>query len=112
MALFNKEAGEEGEGEEVIEEGEEVIKEGEEEDLTKLSGKEKGKRMAAEASKKKGSYQDPDAIGNYASKRGRYIKMAERLGLADPDLRKKPIRNQVMIGKNGRVKRTAAGLAL
>ena len=61
-----------------------------EEDLTQLSGKEKGKRMAAEAQKTKGSYQDPEATGSYASKRGRQIKMAERLGLADPDLRKKP----------------------
>ena len=90
MALFNKEAGEEVEGEEVIKEGEEVIKEGEEEDLTKLSGKEKGKRMKEEAQKKKGSYQSPEAEGSYASKRGRMIGMAEKLGLADPKLKDKP----------------------
>ena len=81
-ALFNKEAGED----EVIEE--EV--EGEEEDLTKLSGKEKGIRMKEEAQKKEGSYQDPEAKGSYASKRGRMIKMAEKLGLADPKLKDKP----------------------
>ena len=77
--LFNKEADDvEGEGEV------------EEEDLTQLSGKEKGKRMKEEAQKKKGSYQDPEATGSYASKRGRMIRKAEELGLADPDLKDKP----------------------
>ena len=61
-----------------------------EEDETKLSGKEKGKRMKEEAQKKKGSYQDPEATGSYASKRGRMIRKAEELGLADPDLKDKP----------------------
>ena len=79
-ALFNKEA-----GDEVEVEGEEV-----EEDLTKLSGKEKGKRMKEEAQKKQGSYSDPEATGSYASKRGRMIGMAEKLGLADPKLKDKP----------------------
>ena len=83
-ALFNEAA--EGEGDEEVE----VEGEVEEEDLTKLSGKEKGKKFKEEAQKKTGSYQDPDAIGNYASKRGRMIKMAERLGLADPKLKDKP----------------------
>ena len=50
-ALFNEAA--EGEGDEEVE----VEGEVEEEDLTKLSGKEKGKRMKEEALKKKGSYQ-------------------------------------------------------
>ena len=60
------------------------------EDETQLSGKEKGKRMKEEAQKKKGSYQDPEATGSYGSKRGRMIKRAEELGLADPDLKDKP----------------------
>ena len=76
--LFNKEAGDD--------EGEVEV----EEDLTQLSGKEKGKRMKEEAQKKKGSYQDPEATGSYASKRGRMIRKAEELGLADPDLKDKP----------------------
>ena len=76
--LFNKEAGDD--------EGEVEV----EEDLTQLSGKEKGKRMKEEALKKKGSYQDPEATGSYASKRGRMIGMAEKLGLADPKLKDKP----------------------
>ncbi len=78
-ALFNKEA-----GNEVEVEGEEV-----EEDLTKLSGKEKGKRMKEEAQKKKGSYQDPEATGSYASKRGRIIRRLKEEGKItdkpDPD---------------------------
>ena len=77
--LFNKEAGDD--------EGEEII---DLEDETKLSGKEKGKRMKEEAQKKKGSYQDPEATGSYASKRGRMIGMAEKLGLADKGLKDKP----------------------
>ena len=76
--LFNKEAGDD--------EGEVEV----EEDLTQLSGKEKGKKMKEEAQKKKGSYQDPEATGSYASKRGRMIRKAEELGLADPDLKDKP----------------------
>ena len=76
--LFNKEAGDD--------EGEVEV----EEDLTQLSGKEKGKRMKEDAQKKKGSYQDPEATGSYASKRGRMIRKAEELGLADPDLKDKP----------------------
>ena len=75
--LFNKEA-------------DDVEGEVEEEDLTQLSGKEKGKRMKEEAQKKKGSYQSPEATGSYASKRGRMIGMAEKLGLADPKLKDKP----------------------
>ena len=81
--LFNKEADDvEGEGEVEVEE----------EDLKNLSGKEKGKRMAAEAQKTKGSYQEKEgkATGSYGSKRGRMIGMAERLGLADPKLKDKP----------------------
>ena len=76
MALFNKEAGDEGEGE----------------DETKLSGKEKEKEMSAESQETKGSYQDTEgkATGSYGSKRGRMIKRAEELGLADPDLKDKP----------------------
>ena len=79
--LFNKEAGDD--------EGEEII---DLEDETKLSGKEKGERMKEEAQKKKGSYQDKEgkATGSYASKRGRMIRRAEELGLADPDLKDKP----------------------
>ena len=77
--LFNKEA-DDVEGEVEVEE----------EDLTQLSGKEKGKKMKEEAQKKKGSYQDPEATGSYASKRGRMIRRAEELGLADPDLKDKP----------------------
>ena len=79
--LFNKEA-DDVEGEVEVEE----------EDLKNLSGKEKGKRMAAEAQKTTGSYQDKEgkATGNYGSKRGRMIGMAERLGLADPKLKDKP----------------------
>ena len=77
--LFNKEA-DDVEGEVEVEE----------EDLTQLSGKEKGKKMKEEAQKKKGSYQDPEATGSYASKRGRMIRKAEELGLADPDLKDKP----------------------
>jgi hypothetical protein len=61
-----------------------------EEDETQLSGKEKGKRMKEEAQKKKGSYQSPEATGSYASKRGRMIGMAEKLGLADPKLKDEP----------------------
>ena len=76
--LFNKEA-DDVEGEVEVEE-----------DLKNLSGKEKGKRMKEEAQKKKGSYQDPEATGSYASKRGRMIRKAEELGLADPDLKDKP----------------------
>ena len=76
--LFNKEA-DDVEGEVEVEE-----------DLTKLSGKEKGKRMKEEAQKKEGSYSDPEAKGNYASKRGRMIGMAEKLGLADKGLKDKP----------------------
>jgi hypothetical protein len=72
--LFNKEA-DEGEVEE---------------DLTQLSGKEKGKKMKEEAQKKKGSYQSPEATGSYASKRGRMIGMAEKLGLADKKLKDEP----------------------
>ena len=76
MALFNKEAGDEGEGE----------------DETKLSGKEKEKEMSAEAQETKGSYQEKEgkATGSYGSKRGRMIRRAEELGLADPDLKDKP----------------------
>ena len=79
--LFNKEAGDD--------EGEEII---DLEDETKLSGKEKGERMKEEAQKTKGSYQDKEgkATGSYASKRGRMIRRAEELGLADPDLKDKP----------------------
>ena len=77
-AMFNKKA---GEGEEEVEV---------EEDLTKLSGKEKGKRMKEEAQKKKGNYSDTEATGNYESKQGRMIRMAEKLGLADPKLKDKP----------------------
>ena len=76
--LFNKEA-DDVEGEVEVEE-----------DLTQLSGKEKGEKMKEEAQKKKGSYQDPEATGSYASKRGRMIRRAEELGLADPDLKDKP----------------------
>ena len=80
--LFNKEA-DDVEGEVEVEE-----------DLTQLSGKEKGKRMKEEAQKKpsKGSYQDKEgkATGSYGSKRGRMIRRAEELGLADPDLKDKP----------------------
>jgi len=76
--LFNKEA-DDVEGEVEVEE-----------DLTQLSGKEKGKRMKEEAQKKKGSYQSPEATGSYGSKRGRMIGMAEKLGLADPKLKDKP----------------------
>jgi len=63
-----------------------------EEDETKLSGKEKGKRMKEEAQKTKGSYQEKEgkATGSYGSKRGRMIGMAEKLGLADPKLKDKP----------------------
>ena len=63
-----------------------------EEDETKLSGKEKGKRMKEEAQKTKGSYQEKEgkATGSYGSKRGRMIRRAEELGLADPDLKDKP----------------------
>ena len=63
-----------------------------EEDETQLSGKEKGERMKEEAQKKKGSYQDIEgkARGSYGSKRGRMIRRAEELGLADPDLKDKP----------------------
>ena len=79
--LFNKEA-DDVEGEVEVEE----------EDLKNLSGKEKGKRMAAEAQKTTGSYQEKEgkATGSYASKRGRMIRRAEELGLADPDLKDKP----------------------
>jgi len=84
-ALFNKEAGDEVEGEEIIDL---------DEDETKLSGKEKGKRMKEEAQKKPstGSYQDKEgkATGSFASKRGRMIRRAEELGLADPKLKDKP----------------------
>jgi len=78
--LFNKEA-DDVEGEVEVEE-----------DLTQLSGKEKGKRMKEEAQKTKGSYQEKEgkATGSYGSKRGRMIGMAEKLGLADPDLKDKP----------------------
>ena len=77
--LFNKEAGDD----------EEII---DLEDETQLSGKEKGERMKEEAQKKKGSYQDKEekATGSYGSKRGRMIRRAEELGLADPDLKDKP----------------------
>ena len=75
--LFNKEAGDD----------EEII---DLDDETNLSGKEKEKEMSAEAQKKKGSYQDPEATGSYGSKRGRMIRRAEELGLADPDLKDKP----------------------
>ena len=63
-----------------------------EEDETKLSGKEKGKRMKEEAQKTKGSYQEKEgkATGSYGSKIGRMIRRAEELGLADPDLKDKP----------------------
>ena len=63
-----------------------------EEDETKLSGKEKEKEMSAEAQKTKGSYQEKEgkATGSYGSKRGRMIRRAEELGLADPDLKDKP----------------------
>jgi len=61
-----------------------------EEDETQLSGKEKGKKMKEEAQKKKGSYQSPEATEGYASKRGRMIGMAEKLGLADPKLKDEP----------------------
>ena len=79
--LFNKEAGDD--------EGEEII---DLEDETQLSGKEKGERMKEEAQKTKGSYQDKEgkATGSYASKRGRMIRRAEELGLADPKLKDKP----------------------
>ena len=63
-----------------------------EEDETKLSGKEKEKEMSAEAQETKGSYQEKEgkATGSYGSKRGRMIRRAEELGLADPDLKDKP----------------------
>ena len=63
-----------------------------EEDETQLSGKEKGERMKEEAQKTKGSYQEKEgkATGSYGSKRGRMIRRAEELGLADPDLKDKP----------------------
>ena len=66
--------------------------EGEGEDETKLSGKEKEKEMSEEAQETKGSYQDKEgkATGSYGSKRGRMIRRAEELGLADPDLKDKP----------------------
>jgi len=77
--LFNKEA-------------DDVEGEVEVEDETQLSGKEKGKRMKEEAQKKKGSYQEKEgkATGSYGSKRGRMIRRAEELGLADPKLKDKP----------------------
>jgi hypothetical protein len=63
-----------------------------EEDETKLSGKEKEKEMSAEAQETKGSYQEKEgkATGSFGSKRGRMIRRAEELGLADPDLKDKP----------------------
>ena len=80
--LFNKEA-DEVEGEEIIDL---------DKDETKLSGKEKEKEMSAEAQETKGSYQEKEgkATGSYGSKRGRMIRRAEELGLADPDLKDKP----------------------
>ena len=53
----------------------------------KLTGKEKGKAMADTADSKTGNYSDPNASDGYASKRGRMIKKAEDLGLANPDLK-------------------------
>ena len=40
--------------------------------------------------KKKGSYASPEAEGSWASPRGRMIRRAKELGLADPDLKDKP----------------------
>ena len=57
------------------------------EEKPKLTGKEKGMRMRQAALQKKGNYSSPDAEGNYESKRGRMIRTAEELGLADPDLK-------------------------
>ena len=53
----------------------------------KLTGKEKGKAMADTANSETGNYSDPNASDGYASKRGRMIKKAEDLGLANPDLK-------------------------
>ena len=57
------------------------------EEKPKLTGKEKGMRMRQAALQKKGNYSSPDAEGNYESKRGRMIRTAEELGLADPELK-------------------------
>ena len=78
-SIFNTEA---DDGEE-ISETEEVV----EVKPKKLTGKEKGMRMRQAALQRKGNYSSPDAEGNYESKRGRMIRTAEELGLADPDLK-------------------------
>ena len=67
--LFNKEA-DDVEGEVEVEE----------EDLTQLSGKEKGKKMKEEAQKKEGSYASPEAEGSWASPRGRIIRALKEEG--------------------------------
>ena len=70
-------------------EGDEEVSEEElgEIETPKLTGKEKGKAMADTANSETGNYSDPNASDGYASKRGRMIKKAEDLGLANPDLK-------------------------
>ena len=57
------------------------------EEKPKLTGREKEKAMADSANSETGNYSSPDASDGYASKRGRQIKKAEDLGLADKDLK-------------------------
>jgi len=84
IALFNKEAGDEGEGEEI--EGEEVIDLDEDKPKSKKSKKE---IILEELGKEKGSYASPEAEGSWASKRGRIIRRLKEEGKItdkpDPD---------------------------
>jgi len=83
MALFNKEAGDEGEGEG---EGEEIIDLDEDKPKSKKSKKQ---IILEELGKEKGSYASPEAEGSWASKRGRIIRRLKEEGKItdkpDPD---------------------------
>jgi len=90
-ALFNKEAGDEVEGEEIIDLDEE-------EKPKKLSGKEKGERIKAAIKRARGkkglqargNYSSPDAEGPAVDIRGSVIREVEDMGIADKGLKDKP----------------------
>ena len=88
-ALFNKEAGDEVEGEVEVEV---------EEKPKKLSGKEKGERIKAAIKRARGkkglqargNYSSPDAEGPAVDIRGSVIREVEDMGIADKGLKDKP----------------------
>ena len=90
MALFNKEAGEEGEGEEVIEEGEEIIDLDEDKPKSKKSKKEivLEEVRRARGPNPRGNWASKDATGPAVSGRGNVRRGLEEAGKIPKDIHK------------------------